>query len=164
MFHSGALVKIGDYSFIRRAEIDLAQDGSPPTRASKLEDLRGRVTVSKNGVIAVVMIAGELGHCVALEPFVSLADQFPAVLACQRGFQFEREGGDVWSSDVCVREIWMKSAGEALFQRVQQRAGTDPEIGDEFAEQAAELQRARDRVMFTRAELAAKPGVHLRGR
>ena len=40
---------------------------------------------------------------------------------------------------------------------MQQRAGTDPEIGDEFAEQAAELQRARDRVMLTRTELAAEP-------
>ena len=40
----------------------------------------------------------------------------------------------------------MKSAAEA-----------DPEIGNEFAEQAAELKRTRHGIMFPRAELATDP-------
>ncbi len=150
VFDSGVLVKLGDESFIRWAEINLAEHRPPPPRARKLEDLCGCIAIGKNGVNAVVMIARELGDCLTLKPFVSTADQLPAILACERRFQLECERGNVWSDDLCVRELRVEPVGKTV-----------PKIGDEFAEQAVELQRARDGVMLARTELAAEPGLHL---
>jgi hypothetical protein len=54
----------------------------------------------------------------------------------------------------------MKSSGETFLPTVQESAGPDPQVGDEFTEHAVNQQRPRNRVMLTRPKLTTDPGVH----
>src|SRR5215218_3896810 len=122
MFDVGCLLKICNDAFLGWTGIDLAQHRAPAAFARKLKDLGGGVAVGEDGVIAVSS-ALKFCECVVLKPLVSLADQLPTIFTRQRGFQFERQRREVWSSYTRAGEPGMKPASTP-----------HPKIGDQFGE------------------------------
>ena len=141
------LMDLNDTLLFSGSRIDLTEHGSPASFTGKLENPFCGIAVSENRAWSIRGLFVKMVQRALLKPFVSLRDQLPAVNACRLGFQFESQSGDVWSFDVGACEARMKSACQT----------PGPDIGDEFTEQATELQRSRNSVMLTGSELAADP-------
>jgi hypothetical protein len=92
-----------------------------------------------------------------LEPLVACDHLWPAVKAGEFGSQLERNSPKVGRVNDCGGEISMESLAQAAFECAGKISGWHPYVRYHAVERTAPVQRAGDRVMLARAQLAADP-------